>query len=83
MIMSRYWFAGNKKSNEKLKNIWLFDENSKLVNSERTATWMHSYKDNLAYKFPELMDQTFSQIQLQVFVKCIPRSATLQQTAPA
>jgi hypothetical protein len=33
-IMSRNWFAGSEKNNYENENICLFDQNSKLVNSE-------------------------------------------------
>jgi hypothetical protein len=42
-ILSRSWFVASENNNDENENIWLFDQNSKLVNSEkmlykRTAT---------------------------------------------
>jgi hypothetical protein len=36
-ILSRNWFAGSEKNSDENENIWLFDQNSKLVNSEQNA----------------------------------------------
>jgi len=37
MILSRNWFVVSENSNDENENIWLFDQNSKLVNSEKNA----------------------------------------------
>jgi len=31
------WFAGSDENNDENEKVWLFDQNSKLVNSEQNA----------------------------------------------
>jgi hypothetical protein len=68
MILFRNLFVGSEHNNDENENIWLFDQNSKLVNSKKCYIDVLLHRP-IGYVFPEVVAQTCSQIQISASEK--------------